>query len=57
MGETAFDDVAGECQRKVTTCRITRYDDVLRQEPSLTDKILVCRDCIYECGREQVLRF
>ena len=30
MGKTAFNSVTGECQGKVTTCRITRYGDVLR---------------------------
>lgn len=57
MGQTAFDDVSGERQGDVTACRITPQGDVLRLESDLTDKILVCRNSIYDRSREWVLAF
>jgi len=57
MGETTLNDVTGERQGKVATCRIARYGDVLRQESDLTDEILVCCSCVYDRSWEWVPPF
>ena len=55
MGKTALDDVTGQCQGKVAACGVTPYDDVLRLESDLADKVLVRRDCVDDRSWERVL--
>ena len=50
MGKTALDDVTGQCQGKVAASGVTPYDDVLRLESDLADKVLVRRDCVDDCS-------
>ena len=57
MGQSAFNGVTGECQGEVAACRITRYGNVLRYESNLADKILVCRDRVYDRSWEWVPPF
>ena len=53
----AFNDVTGGRQGKATACRIARDGNILRQEPDLADKVLVCRNNVYDRSREWISRF
>jgi len=57
MGKVAFDNVTSECQGKVPSRGTAPYGDVLRQESSLADEVLVYRDYVDESSRERILRF
>ena len=57
MEQAAFDDIAGDCQGKVSARGIARHGDILGQESDLTDKVLVCCNCVYDRSWEWIPRF